>query len=161
MFAISKPMLYMILGIAISLLSASMREYSIFFFSVGITFFLYGLSIINRSEEEDEEAIQELLEANKERRHEMFYDDNNMRYPILYIPSPIVRPEPRDTIARRAPDLAADVLKTESIDNSLVELANSKVATIFAAQGAGTYAASIRKRSFFGGEKTEYIIRPI
>jgi hypothetical protein len=71
-------------------------------------------------------------------------------------------PSPEDTIARFCPNLAASLLRTESGNNLLNNLANSSVATEFARQGRGTRAGVRTKKNWFtGGETTEAFIEPI
>lgn len=70
---------------------------------------------------------------------------------------------PETELARNSPELATNVLLKQSLDRSLADLANSSVATEFARQGRGTYAAARRRKHFFGlaGESAEFIIKPI
>ncbi len=82
-------------------------------------------------------------------------------YPLSPSTTFLTPASPETEIARISPPLAARVLMQQSLDQSLVSLANSSVATEFARQGRGTFVAARRKRHFFGGETTEIIIRPI
>ncbi|MDD5071593.1 MAG: hypothetical protein PHQ42_02535 [Patescibacteria group bacterium] len=70
-------------------------------------------------------------------------------------------PKPENTIAGLNPDLGASLLRTQSGNSALGNLANSLVATEFAKNGWGTRAGVRTKRGFFGGETTEIFIEPI
>ena len=113
-------------------------------------------------------AYRTLLDKQEEKERR----NNNMDFlpsisrhsnlPIYPYGNTYVPPEyPESVLAKTRPDLASEVLIEQSKNKMLTSLANSSVATEFARQGRGTYAATKRRRSLFGTELTEVVIRPI
>ncbi|MDD5032120.1 MAG: hypothetical protein PHR36_03690 [Patescibacteria group bacterium] len=95
-----------------------------------------------------------------------FYDDDDDRplCPSIYSwpQAPSFSSSPEDTIARVKPHLAVSLLRTQSGNTLLGNLANSSVATEFARQGRGTRAGVRTRRSWLtGSETTEAFIEPI
>ena len=74
--------------------------------------------------------------------------------------TPSVYVSPETEVARNSPRLATSLLRTYSQNETMLGLANSETASVFARQGRGTRFTTRRKIFGFTVESTEYRIEP-